>query len=177
MHSDHAIDIPEYMELCNWCEGKRYLYLPEGIQAVEHWNYALHGEELYERGNCKLRMVQTGIFYDDKIITAEAFSTKHLKRGLSYAYEFCAEEKKVLFTGDLTDSFEDFPKTGRHYDAVVCELTHFDVANALDTLNLIDTKIIVFNHVRNDKVQMLRDCGRNIKFNYHIANDGDSIII
>ena len=58
MHSDHAIDIPEYMELCCWCDGERYLYLPEGKEDTEKWNYALHGEELYESGGCRIETVK-----------------------------------------------------------------------------------------------------------------------
>lgn len=177
MHSDHAIDIPEYMELCCWSEGERYLYLPEGKEEAEHWNYALHGGELYESGGCRIETVKHGVFYDDGNITVEAIPTQHLKRGISYAYEVYVKGKRVLFTGDLTDSFSDFPDTGRRYDAVICELTHFDVENALDTLNRVNSPIIVFNHVRDDKVKMLKGCADKIVFNYYIANDGDTIEI
>lgn len=177
MHSDHVLNAPEYMELCNWCGGERYLYLPEGIKEIEDWDYAMHGEELYARGCCKLKPVQQGVFYEDGIITVEAIPTKHLKRGISYAYEICAEGKRVLFSGDLTDSFEDFPQTGREYDAVVCELTHFDVGLALEALNQVNTKIIIFNHVRDDKVKMLEECADRVTFSYHIANDGDIVQI
>ena len=177
MHSDHAIDIPEYMELCCWCDGERYLYLPEGKENAEKWNYALHGEELYESGGCRIETVKEGMFYDDGSITVEAIPTKHLKRGISYAYEVCAGEKRILFTGDLTDSFSDFPDTGRQYDAVICELTHFDVENALDTLNGVNSQIIIFNHVRDDKIKMLNDCADKVMFNYHITNDGDIMLI
>ena len=83
----------------------------------------------------------------------------------------------MLFTGDLTDSFSDFPDTGRRYDTVICELTHFDVENALDTLNRVNSKIIIFNHVRDDKIRMLNDCAGKAVFDYHIANDGDIIEI
>ena len=177
MHSDHAIDIPEYMELCCWSEGERYLYLPEGKKEVEDWNYALHGEELYEGGGCRIETVKCGVFYDDGNIIVEAIPTQHLKRGISYAYEVYADGKRVLFTGDLTDNFSDFPDTGRRYDAAICELTHFDVEHALDILNSVDTKKIIFNHVRDDKTAILLKCRDKIKFDYHIANDGDIIEI
>lgn len=177
MHDDHARNITEYLGLCNFDGIRCELYLPEGLKAVEEWNYAMHCEESYSKGFCVLKEVSKGNFFDDGNLRVEAMPTKHLKRGVSYAYEFFAEGKRVLFTGDLSDNFDDFPKTDKHYDLIVCELTHFDVSLALDALNKVKTEFIVFNHVRDDKIKMLCKCGNKVKFNYHIANDGDVISV
>lgn len=181
MHSDHALNINEYVELCNWLDDERSLYLPEkdDITAVESWIYATHGEELYSRGKCILKNVNEGKFYADGNIAVTAIRTHHLKRGKSFAYMIEGEGKRVLFTGDLQESFADFPQIAReeNFDVIVCELTHFDVGAALSALNSTKTKKIVFNHVRDDKAEVLKNCGEDIKFDYHIANDGDIIMV
>lgn len=181
MHSDHALNINEYIEWCNWLDEERSLYLPEknDIKAVEDWIYATHCEELCARGKCVLKNVCEGKFYDDGNIAVTAIETHHLKRGKSFAYMVEGEGKKLLFTGDLQDSFANFPEIAREedFDAIVCELTHFDVGNALSALNNARTKRIIFNHVRDDKIAALQSCGDTVKFNYHIANDGDIIMV
>ncbi len=181
MHGDHAMSVIEYIELCSREQNVRPLYLPEAedIQAVENWMYTLHGEELYERGKCKLEYVNDGLFYDDGNVQVSAIPTHHLKRGRSFAYIFCVEGKKVLFTGDLSDSFADYPEIALHddFDAVVCELTHFDVEAALDKLNKTKTKKIIFNHVRDDKIKLIETNKAKIEFEYHLASDGDVVEI
>ena len=181
MHADHALSLIEYMECCNREKEERVLYLPEeeDIVSAENWMYTLHGEELYARGKCLLKYVKDGLFYNDGNVQISAIPTHHLKRGKSFAYIFCAEGKRVLFTGDLSDSFEDYPEIAmsEHFDAVVCELTHFDVESAMDKLNKTKTKKIIFNHIRDDKVVLLDNNREKIDFAYHLANDGDIIEI
>lgn len=179
MHADHALSLTEYMEMCNREADERPLYLPEeqDIASAESWMYTMHGEELYARGKCKLKCVEEGLFYDDNNVQITAIPTHHLKRGKSFAYIFCAEGKKVLFTGDLSDSFNDYPEIAmeEEFDAVICELTHFDVESALEKLNRTKTKKIIFNHVRDDKIRLLENSKSMVNFDYHIANDGDII--
>lgn len=181
MHADHALSLIEYMECCNREKEERLLYLPEeeDIASAEKWMYVMHGEELYARGKCVLDYVKEGMFYDDGNVQITSFPTHHLKRGKSFAYIFCAEGKKILFTGDLSDSFVDYPEIAmtEDFDAVVCELTHFDVETALDKLNRTKTKQIIFNHVRDDKIELLKNSDQMVEFAYHLANDGDVIEI
>ncbi len=181
MHSDHAININEYVGWCNWGDDKKSLFLPEkeDITAVENWIYALHGEELCAKGKCVIKSVNEGEFYNDKNIKVTAIETHHLKRGKSFAYMIEGEGKKLLFTGDLQDSFADFPQIAQkeNFDSIICELTHFDVGDALSKLNGAKTQRIIFNHVRDDKIEALKNCGENVRFDYHIANDGDIVVV
>lgn len=182
MHSDHAIDVVEYAGMCNWQEDeKRLLYFPEesDIDAFSAWVYAMHGEEAFSKGMCELRSVKPGKFYKDENVSVTSILTHHLKRGPSYAYIFEGEGKRILFTGDLAGDFSDYPDITQkeEFDAVVCELTHFEVETALPLLNTTKAKKIIFNHVRDDKVELLKQNEDKIKFSYHIANDGDVLEI
>ena len=181
MHSDHAIDINEYAGWCSIFEEQRSLYLPEkeDIKFVEDWIYAMHSEESYARGKCILKNVEAGEFYNDGNIKVTAIETHHLKRGKSFAYMVEGEGKKILFTGDLQDSFSDYPQIAfeEEFDAIICELTHFDVGESLSKLNESKTRRIIFNHVRDDKIQALKDCSTDVRYDYHISNDGDTVII
>jgi len=181
MHGDHASNISEYVDWCNFVDGNKSLYLPEkdDIRYVEDWIYAMHSEELYSKGNCILKNVELGEFYNDGNIKVTSIETHHLKRGKSFAYVVEGEGKRILFTGDLQDSFADFPIIAEEeaFDAVICVLTHFDVGEALFRLNNSKTKRIIFNHVRDDKMEMLKNSSEKVEFDYHIANDGDMIVI
>lgn len=174
MHGDHASYAPDFAAMCNFEKIHGVIYLPEeqSVSDMKNWIYALHGEDNYNMGYCKIESAHTGNFFDDGNIRVKAIPTHHLKRGVSLAYLIEHRDKKVLFTGDLSDSFIDFPQTGKT-DAVVCELTHFDVKNAISVLNSVKTDIIIFNHVRDDKVKLLKENDDKISFDYKIANDGD----
>ena len=88
-----------------------------------------------------------------------------------------AEGKRILFSGDLSDDFSDYPQITEEldFDAVICELTHFSVENAIPKFNNTRTKRILFNHVRDDKVALLKKNQEKLKREYYITNDGDII--
>ena len=183
MHGDHGMHIPEYVGWCNGWNQKtpRKLYLPEkdDIDAVLAWKYAMHEEETVAKGLCDMRFVTPGLFYDDGNVKVTSIPTKHLKRGKSFGYMFEGEGKKLLFTGDLRDEFDDYPEIAltEEFDAIICELTHFEVETALPKFNASKTKKIIFNHVREDKLALLKSVDDKIKFEYVVTNDFDTVEI
>lgn len=187
MHADHTMNLCEFEALANFeigmnsnseCKyGTKELYLPEkeDVESFKAWLYAVHEEELFAKGKCVPKHVEPGIFYDDGNIRVTAIPTKHLKRGCSFAFMVESEDKRVLFTGDLSGDFSDFPAVVSEldFDAVVCEITHFEVETAFDKLNVAKTKKIIFNHVRDDKVRTFKENSDMASFDYFFANDGD----
>ena len=57
------------------------------------------------------------------------------------------------------------------------ERRRLKVLLTVENLCLTYDKKIIFNHVRDDKTAILLKCRDKIKFDYHIANDGDIIEI
>ena len=76
---------------------------------------------------------------------------------------------EMLGTGWITEQVD--------FDAVVCELTHFSVETAIPKFNKTRAKKILFNHVRDDKVKLLKDNEEKLEIDYYITNDGDIIEI
>lgn len=176
MHGDHALHAYNYAV---GCPGILYLPEEEDIKQMEDLIYFMHCEWHYmHRGACKINCVtdhNLGAFYNDGTIKVTAIPTKHLARGKSFAYMVEAEGKRVLFTGDLAGDFSDYPAVTEKYDfdAVICELTHFEVETAIPKFNKTRTKKIYFNHVRDDKVALITEHKDEVKVDYHITNDGE----
>lgn len=177
MHDDHAMNV--YPCVFNV---KNALYLPEetDVEFMEKLVWFFHCEWAYEHfPHSEFRSVKEGMFFDDGNIRVTAIPTKHLARGKSFAYMVEGEGKRILFTGDLSDSFVDYPKETTEYDfdAVICELTHFSVETAIPKFNETRAKRFLFNHVRDDKVELLTQNNDKMKIDYYITNDGDIIEI
>ncbi|MBQ2614115.1 MAG: MBL fold metallo-hydrolase [Clostridia bacterium] len=175
MHDDHAMHVFSCVFHC-----KNALYVPEesDIEGMKNLIWFYHCEWAYEHGKpCEIKSVSDGAFYDDGTIKVTAIPTKHLARGKSFAYMIEAEGKRILFSGDLSDDFSDYPQITEEldFDAVICELTHFSVENAIPKFNNTRTKRILFNHVRDDKVALLKKNQEKLKREYYITNDGDII--
>lgn len=175
MHGDHALQAYTYAA---GCPGVLYLPEEEDIKSMEDLIYFMHCEWHYmHHGKCKISCVTDGTFYNDGIIKVTSIPTRHLARGKSFAYMVEAEGKRVLFSGDLAFDFSDYPKVTEEldFDAVVCELTHFEIETAIPKLNATRANKILFNHVRDDKVALLKQNEDKLAFDYHITNDGDVI--
>jgi len=115
------------------------------------------------------------------VIRVEAIPTLHMSNinRLTYAFKITAEGKALLFTGDLSDMFQDFPKVAaeEEFDAIVCELTHFTIESAIPKLNAAKSRKMIFNHVRDDKVALMNASKDQLHFDYTIVNDRDAIEI
>ncbi|MBR5152762.1 MAG: ribonuclease Z [Clostridia bacterium] len=173
MHGDHAIHAYDFAVGCGHV---LYLPEPEDIKSMEDLIYFMHCEWAYERfGKCAIKCVADGKFYQDENIQVTSIPTKHLARGKSFGYMIEAEGKRVLFTGDLSGTFEDYPKITEEcdFDAVICELTHFEVETAMPKFNRTRTKQMIFNHIRDDKVALLKEHEQELTVPYSLTNDGD----
>ncbi|MBR5152792.1 MAG: MBL fold metallo-hydrolase [Clostridia bacterium] len=179
-HLDHSSGLPVFIGMQKWfkrdCDTGYYLpdeFLYNGL----HPFFTDRPEE----SNTKIHphVYQKGVFYDDGVIQVEAIPTQHMSNinRLTYAFKVTAGDKSLIFTGDLSDEFQDFPEVAskENFDAVVCELTHFSIESAIPKLNAAKTKKMIFNHVRDDKIALLKESNDKLNFSYTITNDGDII--
>ena len=156
------------------------IFLPEekGISAFEAWVSALH---MVIDGRVILRPVTVGQIYQDENITVTAIATEHLCNGMfpSFAYLVEAEGKRFLYTGDLASDFHDYPQIvlEEDFDAVLCELVHFDVTKNLDTIAKTKTKKMIFTHLAPRNIPRIRSAEDKIPFPIEIAEDGASFTI
>ena len=179
MHEDHAGTLSAIAK--RFCGYHREappvsFFLPEeeGIAALGHWLSALH---IKNEGRVLMNTVSVGKVYEDEHITVSAIATAHIENGAfpSFAFLIEAEGKKMLYTGDLASDFHDYPSIllEEHFDAVLCELVHFNVARNLDTIAKTKTEKIIFTHLSPYNIPRLRAAEDRLPFPVDIAEDGN----
>lgn len=178
MHEDHAGTLSAIVKRFyhyNKTDDSVVMYLPEqnGIDAFEKWVLALHTN--VESGKVAYKLVRAGEIYSDENVKVTAIPTKHMQNGLfpSYAYMVESKDKKFLYTGDLWMTFEDYPQIvfEEDFDAILCELVHFDVEKNLDTIMKSRTKQLIFTHMSPKKVSLIEDVIDKFPYKVHIAED------
>ena len=156
------------------------MFLPEekGISAFKAWLSALH---MITDDRMILRPVTAGRIYEDENITVTAIETEHIHNGMfpSFAFLIEGEGKKMLYTGDLAYDFHDYPKIllEEDFDAVLCELVHFDVVKNLDTIQKTKTKKMIFTHLAPRNIPRIRAAEDRLPFPIEIAEDGASFAV
>ena len=196
MHGDHAAGIPNLIKYIEKMDekGKRQgnprrrpasFFLPEdqAILPLTQWCQALHlkcPSPLFS-----LNAVCAGVVYQDQNIIVTAHPTRHLvshtgQGPISFAYQVQGEGKNLLFTGDLTPDFSDFPQIAleQPFDLIFCEATHYPPQAALPTLERTRTKALVFYHIHDpwhgEGETRLLDYYRSLDYPCRIAHDGDA---
>jgi len=176
MHEDHAGSLSaiakRFLAYMNK-EKSVKMYLPEqeGIAAFKNWLSALHLD--LSESLVSFSKVQAGELYRDENITVSAISTAHLMGGEfpSFAYMVVTGDKKFLYTGDLASDFHDYPDVlfKEEFDAVLCELVHFDFQKNLKTILKTKTKKLIFTHMLLSKTQQVKEA--EFPFEVQIAED------
>lgn len=179
MHEDHAGMLSAVAKLYPHYEpnGKIKILFPEedGLIGFKAWAKALHMDlDNEEKQKCiALEVVREGVTYEDEHIKVTAIPTDHIKNFPSYAYMIEAEGKRLLFTGDLSGDFHDYPEIvfEEEFDVIVCELTHFTVENAMPKLIKSRTKQMIFSHIYPIRIDVCK--AQKFPFPVMIANDGE----
>ena len=183
MHEDHVGSLSGMVKRFNhYIKTGEVLeiYLPEeeAIDAFKVWAGAMH-----MRGFSKTNFhtVKAGKVYDDGNITVTAVLTEHmsLHNAPSFAYVICAEGKKVLYTGDLSCDFHDYPTIvfEEDFDAIVSELVHFNVEENTPTISKSRTKQIIFTHMHPRQLDAINAAKDKFPFPITVANDGDEFTV
>ena len=183
MHEDHMGTLPamlkEFGHYHPTAHGVFYLPEEQDIEAFLAWNRAM--QQGYDPSRVSFSSVQAGIIHDDEHVTVTAIPTAHTRPIPSYAYDFyCkAENKRVLFTGDLRADLSDFPREAQteHRTSIVSELTHFHVEQHVDTFAACDCDMLIFNHMIAYNTEKMSDIIPRLPMSVHVASDGDEIVL
>lgn len=157
MHLDHTSSLPLLLSQANkhraqYPQITLQLFLPEydKAQAILDYCKANHGTT----GNVQIFDMRRNSF-DDGNLKATFLPTKHIAadpegNACSFAVFFETGAKSVLFTGDLTGDFSDFPQEAATRCSILfCELTHYTLDKALDTFKTLPLEKLIFYHLHD----------------------------
>ena len=180
MHIDHVAGLPalskRYLLHYNKNNNKADVFFPEerAIEPFFYWLDVTH-YKFQSREPFDIKVIDAGVIYNDGTITVTAIPTKHIENGKFPSFAFMVEtnNKRFLYTGDLSPSFDDFPKIvfEKNFDLILCELVHFDVEKNLPTISKAKTKKIIFTHVSLKKIPILLDNIASLPFSCEVAED------
>ena len=183
MHGDHAGGLSCLIKMLlkypnDTRRAEIFLADSAAAPALEAWLLAQYMS--YPSPMVSLKTTEPGLIYDDGVLKVTAEQTEHLP--LSFAYLLEAEGKRVVFTGDLSGDFTDFPKLARETpcDLCVCEATHYDYEkHAIDILKASPIRKLIHNHIgdkyHGEGQQQLRDLMDQLPYASKIVFDGDVI--
>ena len=188
MHGDHVDGLPRLIRrlLKYPHDGKRTeVFLPEE-RAVPGLNAWLHGTHAkWPSDAVTVDAIGPGEVFDDGVLRVAAEATRHLRdpdrpdRPLSLAYILEGEGKRIVYTGDLSADFSDFPRAARdeRCDLCICEVTHYQPEIALPVLAGSPIRRLILNHVHDpwhgDGERRLREMMAELPYPVEIAHDGD----
>lgn len=150
------------------------IFMPEenAITAFKNWLKALHFSKF---DKLIFSLTQKGEICRDENITVSAVPTEHLFNGEFPSYAFVVEtsDKKILYTGDLACDFHDYPQIvfEEDFDAIVCELVHFDVETNMQTIAKSRTKKLIFTHMAPRNIPTIKSNEEKFPYPVYIAED------
>lgn len=190
MHDDHVGGLPSFIKSLIKYPSKdqhTHIFLPENAEKqLRSWLLSMH---LSNFDNLiTFHKVNEGSVYDDGTIKVTAFGTRHIKsegEPITFGYLFEAEGKRMLYSGDLTMDFSDFPMKAleKGVDLCVCECTHYPIALAVERLAKAKIGRFLFNHVGDRWASCETEGNLTEQFEGKfsgkcaVAHDGDEIII
>ena len=137
-----------------------------------------------QRDRIKYRVIKPGLFYDDGFLKVTAIPNRHMPwKGQflpSYSFLMEFEGRKLLFTGDLTADFSDFPvEAAKDADLVVCEFTHYHFYERKkpEALQKIRPGMLLFNHVAGKNEAYFPELAKQLNYPAAVAKDGDEFEI
>lgn len=191
MHGDHLNGLSGLVDIMSWYykNADPVIFLPETeyIEVLEGW------VSVFRCGGAvrplRYASVRDGVIYSDGTVRVTAIRTKHMQKANRPSYAYMIEslvegdEKRVLFTGDLSHSCEDYPSVAseKEFDLIVCEAAHFDPLRRTEIFGKSRTKRFIVNHagVRISKgamPELLTFCSL-MPFEAHVACDGEEVTV
>lgn len=185
MHEDHAGGLTGIIKSLlkrPQADQHTHIFLSEkaAIAGLEGWLKAIHLK--WSSPLVSVNVTQQGCVFSDDYVKMTAVGTNHIKSTdgpVSFSYLLESEGKRVVFTGDLSGDFSDFPDIviKEPCDLCICEMTHFPPEIALPVLKMCPIHRLVFNHIHNpwhgEGEKTLRDIFASLPYPFDIAHDGD----
>lgn len=156
MHNDHVGGLPGLIKqlIKQKKDGQHTdVYLPEAA-AHAGLNGWLQAQHLVWPSPCiTMHTTVPNDLYDDGLLSVSAITTRHLvvdsDLPSSFSYELKTGGKSIVYTGDLSGDFSDFPLKNRvdPCDVCICEGTHYSMERALPVLAKAPIRKLILNHV------------------------------
>ncbi len=182
MHEDHMGTLPAMVKEFGHYHptAHAYFFLPEetAIEALRAWFSAMHDK--WDASRVIMGTAVPGVFFEDEHVRVTAVATDHLHTFPTYAYAFelKAENKRILFSGDMRADLSDFPTEAhtQSWDVIVSELTHFRIEEHAETFAKCQTKTLIFNHKIDYNIAKAGMIMHDLPFDTVIASDGDAFV-
>jgi ribonuclease BN (tRNA processing enzyme) len=157
MHEDHLDGLPGILKFqMKYAPelGATEIWLPEknGILMLQSLLRAVHLPIEAMPGKLTWHTITPGPFFTDDTLSLTAVPNRHLETPWgnfpSYGFVVSGEGKKIVYTGDLSNDFADFPaQQANGADLCIVELTHYNLEEALPRLQQLTVGKLVFTHV------------------------------
>ena len=176
MHLDHCADLPNLLKHLIKHKLEPHACLPDPA-AVSPVDSLLRLAYPVPPGiKVMYQIIEPGRFFVDGNVSVTAVPTDHGRGSFpSFAFVIEAAGKKILYTGDLSASLDDFPvRAAEEADLVICELTHALPEVTENKLRSLALKRVVFTHIgpRYEKAGILT-LPQGLPFAVSAASDGD----
>lgn len=176
MHLDHCADLPNLLKhlVKHKLEARAYLPDPAAVSPVDSLLRLAY--PVPSGVKVPYHIIEPGPFFADGNVSVTAVPTDHGRgRFPSFSFVIEADGKKILYTGDLSASLDDFPvRAAEEADLVICELTHALPEVTESKLRPLALKRVVFTHIgpRYEKGGVLT-LPQGLPFAVSAASDGD----
>lgn len=193
MHDDHVGGLTNLIKASVKYPGNRpsgaVVHFPEAgaEDALRGWLSALHIKS--PEPIVSFSLTTDGLVYSDENVRVSAIRTRHLladgvPSSFAYMLEFKKGDISVLHSGDLRSDFADFPAIARerHFDACLCEATHYKPDQAAPVLAESRFGRLIFIHIHNpwhgeEGEAALLSHYKNLPYPIDIAHDGDEFVV
>ena len=155
IHGDHTCGIPQIADLVNWYykETSADFFLTDSrlADALQKLVCAFVNSDELDNARIRFHIAQRGVVFEDENIKVEYFSNKHTVGTPSYSILITEGDRRVLFSGDLSQGLKemDIPTVlfDERVDAFICEMAHFGLEDIKPYLDVARTKKLFFTHV------------------------------
>ena len=182
MHNDHVGALSNVIEpmLRYRYNDKSVCYMPceAGLEGFLNWMTVLGNSREKVTETVKFGITKEGKVFEDGNISVYARQTNHISGDSdSFAYIFEAEGKRILFTGDMSQGFGEYPEitNGEHFDMVVCEMAHANLSDVADMLKETDTERMYIHHYHMPRLKGYEEILKTFPFEVTVLKDGDVV--
>jgi len=178
MHGDHTHGLPAFIDLADWYfkaySPKFLLPRESGVKTICDW---IEANRVYSCENkfplkADISSFGEGKIFDDGIIWVYAKQNQHIAD--SYSFLICAEDKRILYTGDMKNPQIDFPLSlvGDGVDLLICEGVHFPLIDYTDVLKNLPVKKIYVTHYMQKRMNEIENLSAAVQKEICVATDG-----